>query len=42
MGPSEPGRLPSEAMEYTTLPQVAERLAERWQPIDEAVAAPRV
>jgi fructose 1,6-bisphosphate aldolase/phosphatase len=35
MGPFEPGRLPSEAMEYTTLPVVAERLADRWQPIEE-------
>lgn len=40
MGPFEPGRLPSEAMEYTTMPQVAERLAERWQPIDAAAPAP--
>lgn len=41
MGPFEPGRLPAEAMEYTTMPQVAERLAERWQPIDEAAVAAR-
>ena len=42
MGPFEPGRLPAEAMEYTTMPQVAERLADRWRPIEEAVptAAP--
>ena len=39
MGPFEPQRLPAEAMEYTTLPQVAERLAERWQPIEEATPA---
>jgi fructose 1,6-bisphosphate aldolase/phosphatase len=39
MGPFEPGRLPSEAMEYTTLPQVAERLADRWQPIEEPAPA---
>ena len=30
-GPFEPHRLPMEEMEYTTLPQVAERLEERWQ-----------
>ena len=40
MGPFEPERLPAEAMEYTTLPQVAEDLAARWRPIEEAVAAP--
>jgi fructose 1,6-bisphosphate aldolase/phosphatase len=40
MGPFEPGRLPAEAMEYTTMPQVAERLAERWQPINAAAPAP--
>ena len=34
MGPFEPGRLPAEAMEYTTMPQVAERLSDRWQPIE--------
>jgi fructose 1,6-bisphosphate aldolase/phosphatase len=39
MGPFEPGRLPAEAMEYTTMPQVAERLAERWQPIEEPAVA---
>jgi fructose 1,6-bisphosphate aldolase/phosphatase len=39
MGPFEPERLPTEAMEYTTLPQVAEQLAERWQPIEEPVPA---
>jgi fructose 1,6-bisphosphate aldolase/phosphatase len=42
MGPFEPGRLPSEAMEYTTLPQVAERVAERWQPIEEPEPTARV
>jgi len=34
MGPFEPGRLPAEAMEYTTMPQVAGRLSDRWQPIE--------
>ncbi|MGZ6618015.1 MAG: fructose-1,6-bisphosphate aldolase/phosphatase, partial [Solirubrobacteraceae bacterium] len=29
MGPFEPGRLPMEDMEYTTMPQVAERMHER-------------
>jgi fructose 1,6-bisphosphate aldolase/phosphatase len=33
-GPFEPHRLPMEAMEYTTLPQVMQRLAERWQELD--------
>ena len=35
MGPFEPGRLPMEDMEYTTMPAVAERLAGDWQAIDE-------
>lgn len=30
-GPFEPHRLPMDEMEYTTLPQVMEKLAERWQ-----------
>ncbi len=30
-GPFEPHRLPMEEMEYTTLPQVAERLESRWK-----------
>lgn len=34
-GPFEPHRLPMEAMEYTTLPEVMARLAERWQPLEE-------
>jgi fructose 1,6-bisphosphate aldolase/phosphatase len=37
-GPFEPGRLPMEDMEYTTMPAVAERLAERWEPIEEPAA----
>lgn len=41
MGPFEPGRLPAEAMEYTTMTQVAERLADRWQPIEGSAAASR-
>lgn len=32
-GPFEPHRLPLEDMEYTTMPAVAKRLAERWEPI---------
>jgi fructose 1,6-bisphosphate aldolase/phosphatase len=32
-GPFEPHRLPLDDMEYTTMPAVAERLAERWEPI---------
>jgi fructose 1,6-bisphosphate aldolase/phosphatase len=31
-GPFEPHRLPMDEMEYTTLPQVMARLADRWQP----------
>jgi fructose 1,6-bisphosphate aldolase/phosphatase len=41
-GPFEPGRLPMDEMEYTTMPEVAKRLASRWQPLEpagEAVAA---
>ncbi|MHB1569784.1 MAG: fructose-1,6-bisphosphate aldolase/phosphatase [Solirubrobacteraceae bacterium] len=34
-GPFEPGRLPMEDMEYTTMPQVAEHMGERWEPIRE-------
>ncbi|RME31746.1 MAG: fructose 1,6-bisphosphatase, partial [Thermoflexia bacterium] len=32
-GPFEPHRLPMEEMEYTTLPQVMEKLAGRWEVI---------
>ena len=32
-GPFEPHRLPLEEMEYTTMPAVAARLADRWEPI---------
>ena len=39
-GPFEPGRLPMEDMEYTTMPQVAERMQERWEPIEEPVPIP--
>lgn len=34
-GPFEPGRLPMEDMEYTTMPQVAQHMGERWEPIRE-------
>ncbi len=37
MGPFEPGRLPMEAMEYTTMPAVAGKLADRWSAIEEPV-----
>jgi len=30
-GPFEPHRLPLEEMEYTTMPAVAAKLADRWQ-----------
>ena len=33
-GPFEPHRLPLEEMEYTTMPRVAAKLSERWEPID--------
>jgi fructose 1,6-bisphosphate aldolase/phosphatase len=33
LGPFEPHRLPLEEMEYTTMPDVARRLADRWEPI---------
>jgi fructose 1,6-bisphosphate aldolase/phosphatase len=43
-GPFEPHRLPLEEMEYTTMPAVAAKLANRWQPLEEtrehAMAAP--
>lgn len=32
-GPFEPHRLPMDEMEYTTLPEVMERSAERWEPL---------
>jgi fructose 1,6-bisphosphate aldolase/phosphatase len=34
LGPFEPHRLPLEEMEYTTMPAVAAKLAERWEPLD--------
>jgi fructose 1,6-bisphosphate aldolase/phosphatase len=43
-GPFEPHRLPLEEMEYTTMPQVAAKLADRWSPMEakreHAMAAP--
>lgn len=39
MGPFEPGRLPMEDMEYTTMPAVADRVAERWEPIEDPAPA---
>ena len=43
-GPFEPHRLPLEEMEYTTMPAVAAKLADRWTPLEEtrehAMAAP--
>jgi fructose 1,6-bisphosphate aldolase/phosphatase len=36
-GPFEPHRLPLDEMEYTTMPSVAERLADRWEATDVAV-----
>jgi fructose 1,6-bisphosphate aldolase/phosphatase len=40
-GPFEPHRLSLEEMEYTTMPQIMERLASRWQTIAEPGRAPR-
>jgi fructose 1,6-bisphosphate aldolase/phosphatase len=36
-GPFEPHRLPLDEMEYTTMPGVVKRLADRWEPIEGAV-----
>ncbi len=33
-GPFEPHRLPLDEMEYTTMPAVAARMADRWASID--------
>ncbi len=38
LGPFEPGRLPMEEVEYTTLPEAAARLASRWRPLEPAGA----
>jgi fructose 1,6-bisphosphate aldolase/phosphatase len=38
-GPFEPHRLPLDEMEYTTMPAVASRLANRWEPIEHKKAA---
>lgn len=38
-GPFEPHRLPLHDLEYTTMPQIAERLITRWQPIEKAATA---
>jgi fructose 1,6-bisphosphate aldolase/phosphatase len=35
-GPFEPHRLPLDEMEYTTMPAVTEKLADRWTPIPDA------
>lgn len=45
MGPFEPERLPLPEMEYTTMPEVAAKLASRWHSLEEraptvAVVAP--
>ena len=39
-GPFEPGRLPIEDIEYTTRPQVVERMHGRWEPIEEPTPTP--
>lgn len=38
-GPFEPHRLPLDEMEYTTMPAVAAKLADRWTPLAESAAA---
>jgi fructose 1,6-bisphosphate aldolase/phosphatase len=38
-GPFEPHRLPIEDLEYTTMPQIEARIADRWEPIGEAASA---
>lgn len=40
MGPFEPHRLALEDLEYTTMRQLEQRLAERWQPLHEESLAP--
>jgi fructose 1,6-bisphosphate aldolase/phosphatase len=40
-GPFEPHRLSLEEMEYTTMPQIMQRLASRWQTIARPGRAPR-
>jgi fructose 1,6-bisphosphate aldolase/phosphatase len=37
MGPFEPGRLPLDEMEYTTMPEIEERLHGRWHTLETAV-----
>lgn len=39
-GPFEPGRLPMDEMEYTTMPRVAESFERRWEALPEPAAAP--
>lgn len=34
-GPFEPHRLPLDELEYTTMAKLADRLADRWQPMPE-------
>jgi fructose 1,6-bisphosphatase len=38
--PKPPGRLPMEDMEYTTMPQVAERMHECWEPVGQPAPTP--
>jgi fructose 1,6-bisphosphate aldolase/phosphatase len=39
LGPFEPHRLPLDEMEYTTMPQVMDRLKDRFIPVEEDEAA---
>lgn len=32
-GPFEPHRLPLEELEYTTMPELERRIADRWEPM---------
>lgn len=38
-GPFEPHRLPIEDLEYTTMPQIEARIADRWEPIGKPAPA---
>lgn len=39
-GPFEPHRLPLDELEYTTMPTIAKRLEDRWEPIEGAITVP--
>jgi fructose 1,6-bisphosphate aldolase/phosphatase len=41
-GPFEPHRLPPDEMEYTTMPAVSARLADRWEQVEAPAVAAHV